>query len=81
MRRGDLQRDAGRYREALADYDRILAREPDSLPALLHRGQAHQQAGNLRLAREDYQRALAPEPRSAVIADRLKGCFAMEGGG
>ena len=58
----------GRSAEALAVYDRLLAQDPNNLPALRARGRQAEASKSFASARGYYERALQADPRSVEAA-------------
>jgi tetratricopeptide (TPR) repeat protein len=64
----------GRFAEALAEYERVLARAPDDPEMLLQAGEARAQLGRIAEARADWERglALARTRGDLALAGRLE---------
>ncbi|MGW5613531.1 tetratricopeptide repeat protein [Streptomyces sp. NPDC003877] len=70
--RGDALRGDGAYEQALAEYDRAVALDPELAPAHRNRAVLHGQLGDLDAAISDLDRAVALEPGNAW-------CLALRG--
>jgi tetratricopeptide (TPR) repeat protein len=64
-----LWRELGRVNEALAEFDALLAAEPDYAPALLNRALAAEAAGDYGGALADLERYLDLTPAAGVDAE------------
>lgn len=64
--KGDLDRAAGNFRAALADYEKGLALSPKSLAANLNLASLHMQQGELELARKHVRSVLETAPDSPI---------------
>ncbi len=67
MFRGNALSDLGRTEEALASYDRGLARNPNDAPALTNRGNVLSRLGRYEEALASYDRALSLMPQSLDV--------------
>ncbi|WP_245692060.1 ATP-binding protein [Streptomyces katrae] len=68
--RGRDHRNAERYPEALADYARALALDPDTERAHYGRGRTHELMERFEEAVEDYTRAIELDPDAQSLSDR-----------
>jgi tetratricopeptide (TPR) repeat protein/predicted Ser/Thr protein kinase len=59
---GELQRQTGRYPEAVAAYLRVLSQQPNNADAVLGLAEAHKAAGDVRSAEASYKHAIALQP-------------------
>ena len=59
---GDLQRQTGRYPEAIAAYLRVLSQQPNNADAVLGLAETHKAAGDVTNAEAAYKRAIALQP-------------------
>ena len=57
--RANALKDLGRFQDALADYDRVLARDPNHVDALYNRGNAMLDLRRPLAAEENFARAIA----------------------
>lgn len=71
-RLADVLRRRGRFKDAVAHYDQVLARRPDDRAALLGRARCRRDLNQAAQARSDLDRLLSLEPRDAG-ALRLRG--------
>src|SRR5690606_16707411 len=60
--RGSAYGRAGRYKEALADFDRAIQLDPNSYQAYANRALIHRYMGNMQQAVADYTRAIQLNP-------------------
>ncbi|MCE7011091.1 tetratricopeptide repeat protein [Kibdelosporangium philippinense] len=61
--RGDAYRRAERFLLAIADFDKVLSRNPDSSAALARRGEVHWSTGSYENALIDFTRAIELDPK------------------
>lgn len=71
LRRAYLCARRGELRQALALYDRVLARSPQRVDALINRGVVRQRLGQLQLARRDLERAYELGSRDPTLFNAL----------
>jgi tetratricopeptide (TPR) repeat protein len=70
--RGKFHLDAGRTDAAIADFDKIIAGNPDYVMAFFYRGQAHAKKKNKPLAIADFRKALEIAPDYGEAVAELK---------
>lgn len=75
--RGNMLFRAGRYDEAIADFDRAVALDPKSVWAFADRGMAHYWKKQADLAAQDFANALAIDPDN-YVADHGRGLIALD---
>lgn len=56
----------GRYQEAIADYDAVVALDPNNVHAFHNRGISYDKLGHFEAAIEDFNRVLQLEPNNSV---------------
>lgn len=56
----------GRYKEAIADYDAVIALDPNNVHAYHNRGISFDKLGHFEAAIEDFNRVLQLEPTNSV---------------
>jgi lipoprotein NlpI len=61
---------AGKYDEAIDDYDRVILSYPEFTPALINRGAAYAATGRFDRAIEDYSRAIRVRPDGDAFYNR-----------
>jgi tetratricopeptide (TPR) repeat protein len=61
---------AGKYDEAIDDYDRVILSYPEFTPALINRGAAYAATGRYDRAIEDYSRAIRVRPDGDAFYNR-----------
>ena len=76
MRRADLNRKLRQYDESLADYEKVLSKEPANVRALVGKGEVIANQGNRKAGAELLQEALrlATDPKEQEkIQAKLRG--------
>jgi tetratricopeptide (TPR) repeat protein len=76
---GRIKAESGRFDEAIADFQRALARDPSSVEALLYLGDALADSGKPRDAEAAYRRAAAARPSYWAPHNRLGALFYTHG--
>lgn len=67
FRRANKLFDRGQFPQALACYDRVIARVAGHIPAITNRGSTYAQCGQFQSALADFNRALELQPDNAEI--------------
>ena len=75
----DALRAAGQFAEAIAQFDKAIAIDPDSVAAWYGRAMAHDASGALADAETDYRRVTALAPRAAAGFSGLASMLARDG--
>lgn len=75
----DALRVAGRVRDAIAMFDRVIAADARNLVALFGRAAAHEASGSLDEAERDYRRVIELAPSTAAGFAGLASVLAMKG--
>lgn len=61
---------AGKYDQAIGDYDRVILSYPEFTPALINRGAAYAATGRYDRAIDDYSRAIRLRPDGGAFYNR-----------